>query len=246
MTISDDDRDMLAAEYALRLLDGRDLDEARALAERDAAFADEVAAWDARFAPLFDAIEPVEPDAGVWRRIEAAIGRGGGSEGADIIVLRRRIAGWRNVAGLATAIAAALALVVVPGLIRPDRSPPTVPSPVAPQTGPTMIARVVAEDRSAAFVVAYVEGEKELLVTPAIAAAPAGRVHELWLIGASGVPVSIGVVDDGAPTRLALAPAKLAEIKSSVTMAVTVEQPGGSPTGQPTSAPIAAGPLEQI
>ena len=50
MTEHDDDRDLLAAEYALRLLDGRDFDEARALSERDAGFAAAVAAWDERFA----------------------------------------------------------------------------------------------------------------------------------------------------------------------------------------------------
>ncbi len=246
MSAHDDDRDIIAAEYALRLLDGRDLEEARSLAGRDAAFAEAVEAWDGRFAPLFDAIAAIEPDSGVWRRIEAAIGPIGGTAGggrsAEIIVLRRRISAWRNVAGLVTAIAAALALVVLPGLIRPDRAPPTVVAPA----GPTMIARVVADDRSTAYVVAYQPDQNELLVTPAIAAAPAGRVHELWLIGVSGVPVSMGVVDEAAPTRLALTPAKLAELKVSATMAVTIEQPGGSPTGQPTSAPIAAGPLVQI
>lgn len=243
MSERDDDRDLLAAEYALRLLDGRDLDEARALAERDTSFAAMVAAWDERFAPLFDAIEPVNADAAVWERIAAAIGRGNG-EGAEIIQLRRRAAGWRNFAGLVTAIAAALALVVVPDVIRPDRSPSV--APVAPASQPTLIARIVSEDRATAFVVAYQPDKRELVVTPAIAGLPQGKDHELWLIGASGVPVSMGVVDDAAPTRLIVPAAQLAEIKVAATMAVTVEPDGGSPTGQPTSAPVAAGPLIEI
>ena len=238
-----DDRDLLAAEYALRLLDGRDFDEARALSERDADFAAEVAAWDARFAPMFDAIDPAEPDASVWTRIAAAIGRGTG-EGAEIITLRRRATGWRNVAGLVTAIAAALALVVVPGVIRPDRPVPT--APVAPASQPTLMAKVVSEDRATAFVVAYRPDTRELLVTPAIASLPQGKDHELWVIGASGVPVSLGVVDDATPTRLVVPAAKLADLKASATMALTVEPDGGSPTGQPTSAPVAAAPLVAI
>ena len=121
MSEHDDDRDLLAAELALRLLDGRDLDEARSLSERDADFAAAVAAWDARFAPLFEEIEPVAADVSVWARIAAVIGRGTG-EGAEIIALRRRAAGWRNVAGLVTAMAAALALIVVPNVIRPRSS----------------------------------------------------------------------------------------------------------------------------
>lgn len=236
-----DDRDLLAAEYALRLLDGRDVDEARALSERDTGFAAQMAAWDERFAPLFDAIEPVDVDASVWTRIAAAIGRGSG-DGAEIIALRRRATGWRNVAGLVTAIAAALALVVVPNVIRPD---PPVPV-VVPTSGPTMMAKIVSEDRATAFVVAYRPDQRELWVTPAIAGLPQGKDHELWVIGASGVPVSLGVVDDDAPTRLVVPAVKLAEMKASATMALTVEQDGGSPTGQPTSAPVAAGPLVEI
>ncbi|MGI8931097.1 MAG: anti-sigma factor [Sphingomicrobium sp.] len=243
MSERDDDRDLLAAEHALRLLDGRDLDEARALAQRDSSFAAMAAAWDERFAPLFNAIEPVEVDASVWSRIAAAIGRRKG-EGAEVIALRRRATGWRNFAGLVTAIAAALALVVLPDVIRPDRSPSV--APVAPSSQPTLMAKVVSEDRATAFVVAYLPDKRELLVTPAIAGLPQGKDHELWLIGASGVPVSMGVVDDAAPTRLIVPPTHLAEIKVAVTMAVTVEPDGGSPTGQPTSAPVAAGPLVEI
>ena len=242
MTEHDDDRDLLAAEYALRLLDGRDFDEARALSERDAGFAAAVAAWDERFAPMFDAIEPVDVDASVWTRIAAAIGRGGG-DGAEIIALRRRATRWRNVAGLVTAMAAALALIVVPNVIRPDR-----PAPVTPVTrgAPTMMAKMISEDRATAFVVAYQPDTRELIVTPAIASLPAGKDHELWVIGASGVPVSLGVVDDAAPTRMVVPAAKLAELQASATMALTVEPDGGSPTGQPTSAPVAAGPLVKI
>lgn len=235
-----DDRHLLAAEYALRLLDGRDFDEARTLSERDASFAAEVAAWDERFAPLFEAIEPTNVDASVWTRIEAAIGRVAG-EGAEVIALRRRATGWRNVAGLVTAMAAALVLVLIPNVIRPDR-----PAPVVPVRAPTMMAKMVSEDRATAFVLAYQPDTRELLVTPAIAGLPAGKDHELWVIGASGVPVSLGVVDDTAPTRMVVPAAKLAEMQASATMALTVEPDGGSPTGQPTSAPVATGPLVKI
>lgn len=244
MTMQEEDHDMLAAELALRLLDGRDLDEARALAERDAAFAGEVAAWDARFAPLFDEIAPVEPDATVWQRIETAIGRAPANDDAEIVSLRRKVAGWRNLAGLVTAIAAVLALMVVPGVIRPERAPRDVP--VAHVSKPTMMAKVIAADRSTAFVVAYWPDEAELVVTPAIASVPAGMDHELWMIGASGVPKSLGVVHDAAPTILTVAPAILAELKASPIMAVTIEQDGGSPTGKPTNAPVAAARLVTI
>ena len=56
MSEHDDDRDLLAAELALRLLDGRDLDEARSLSERDADFAAAVAAWDASTGSAYEAL----------------------------------------------------------------------------------------------------------------------------------------------------------------------------------------------
>lgn len=240
-----DERDILAAELALLLLDGRDLDEARALADRDPAFSAEVDRWNERFAPLFDEIEAVEPDEAVWRRIAAAIGQQGNG-GAEVVTLRRKVVLWRS-AAFASALAAAFALVLafVPALIRPDREPPPKP-PVAGPTLPTMMAKVVAEDRSTAFVVSYRADSRELMVTPAVASAPQDRAHELWIIPAGGAPVSLGIVDDESPTVLRVSPEMAPHMLPETTMAVTMEQAGGSPTGQPTSAPIATGPLAQI
>lgn len=237
-----DERDLLAAESALRLLDGRELEEARALAERDPGFAILVDQWDQRFAPLFDEIESVEPDAAVWRRIRAAIGRGNGE--GEVIALRRKVTMWRS-AALASALAAAFALVLVmvPSLVRPDRAP--VPVPVE-RAAPTMMAKVIAKDRSTAFVVAYEATSRDAMVTPAMAAAPEGHAHELWLIPASGIPMSLGMVDDELPTRLAISPDMAPHMLPQAMLAVTVEPAGGSPTGQPTSAPVATGPLARI
>ena len=68
-----EEEDNLAAEYVLGVLDAaarRDVD--RRIA-RDPAFAAEVAAWEARLAPLADAVRPITPRAAVWRNVEQAL-----------------------------------------------------------------------------------------------------------------------------------------------------------------------------
>ncbi len=244
MSSDPSERDLLAAEVALRLLDGRELDEARALAARDPAFAREIADWDERFAPLFDGIAPVEPGAEVWQRIATAIERRKG-DGDEVVALRRRVRVWSGTAMAAMAIAAALAITVLPGIIRPERAPTPAPAPAA-ISAPTLLAKVVAEDRTTAYVATYEPERQEMLVTPALANIPQGRSHELWVIGASGVPVSLGVIDEQKPTRIKLAAAALRDMRPDATIAVTVEPAGGSPTGQPTTTPIAAGALATI
>ncbi|MEA1070977.1 anti-sigma factor domain-containing protein [Sphingomonas sp. LY160] len=247
MSADDPERDLLAAELALRLLDGRELEEARALAELDPEFAREVAAWDERFAPLFDQIQSVEPDASVWSRIQAAIGgdRVDGMEGPTVVALKRRVKLWSNVALAASAVAAALAVVVVPGLIRPEPTAP-IEQPAPQPTAPTMLAKVISEDRATAYVVTVASDHRSMMVMPAVAAAPEGRVHELWLIGGDGVPHSLGLIDTATPTRIAVAAPLSNAMRAQDTIAVTVEPPGGGPGGKPSGAPIAAGPLANI
>ena len=56
-----DDRRDLAAEFALGLLTGTELAEARALLSRDADFRAEVERWSGRLSPLLDEVPPAEP-----------------------------------------------------------------------------------------------------------------------------------------------------------------------------------------
>jgi anti-sigma-K factor RskA len=61
--------DLLAAEYALGVLEADQLDMATGLIERDPEFASLVWDWNNRLAPLSDQIAWAEPDASVWSRI---------------------------------------------------------------------------------------------------------------------------------------------------------------------------------
>ncbi|MFN5210511.1 hypothetical protein, partial [Brevundimonas sp.] len=94
----------LAAELALRLLDGPEEAAARARVAADAAFAAEVAAWEARLSGLVAEVAPVPPPEGLWGRIDARL-----PANDD-----RRLVFWRAWAlGATGLLAASLATVVV-------------------------------------------------------------------------------------------------------------------------------------
>ncbi|MEO7383439.1 MAG: hypothetical protein ABIU18_00750, partial [Novosphingobium sp.] len=102
------ERDILAAEYVLRLLDGEELLRARGLVSADAEFVALVANWEEKFAPLLDEIAAAEPSADLWTRITAACE---GQSGGEVVQLRRAVRRWQWGAGLSAAAALVLAIV---------------------------------------------------------------------------------------------------------------------------------------
>ena len=126
----DEERRALAAEHALRLLTGEDQRRARALESSDPVFASEVARWRGRSASLFVEIEPAAPRRQAWERIERATNVG--TPGSNVVILRRRVGFWRAATGAMTALAAALAFLVVvqPRAVFPP-PPPAVQAPAA-------------------------------------------------------------------------------------------------------------------
>ena len=65
--------ELIAAEYALGVLAGTERAAAERRIERDPAFANLVAAWEQRLAPLAEEIATVAPPPHVWDRIAAAL-----------------------------------------------------------------------------------------------------------------------------------------------------------------------------
>ncbi|MFN3945225.1 MAG: anti-sigma factor domain-containing protein [Allosphingosinicella sp.] len=240
------DRDLLAAEHALGLLEGEDLRAARRLAAEDPAFAATVAEWELRLAPLAADVEEAEPGPEVWRRIAAAIAEPGAGNPAfpgenKVVALRRSRTLWRAYAAGITAIAASLALVLVT-----RGSPDAPPVLTRPAPAPTMVAMLASDDSDAALSIAFDPAASILLVTPARLEGAAGHDHELWIIPRGGAPVSLGLVAAGRAQRIGVAPELRPHFQLRATLAVSVEPEGGSPTGQPTGAVIAAGELLSV
>ena len=74
-------------------------------------------------------------------------------------------------------------------------------------------------------------GGTAIFVAEGLAGLPSGSLYELWLIGADGVPVAVGTVEDAAGVALVTLERNLGE---ATTFAVTVEaERVEAPTGDP-------------
>jgi len=138
----DEEREGIAAEYALGTLDADERAQADAMLLVDPEFAAEVARWERRLGELNVLVAPVEPPAPVWEKIRAgvaeaapaepmrlpevsapAVAAGPGEPSAEIIDLTQRMRRWRGLTVMSGALAACLVGIVVAREYRPDVLP---------------------------------------------------------------------------------------------------------------------------
>lgn len=235
---SENERDSLAAEQALQLLRGDELREALALEASDRGFALEVARWRGRLAPLLGEIDGVAPPDRLWDRIEQA------TFGVrdNVVVLRRSLTRWRAGAAAMTALAAALALVLV-------QQPRTLPAPVVvqrPAAAAPLVAMLGDGGKGMKVVASWDPAAQQLiLAVPGEMPADPAHAHELWVIPADGKPRSLGTMNSAKQMHMRLADALAVLLQQGATIAISVEPPGGSPTGQPTGPVVASGALNR-
>ncbi|MBZ9648359.1 anti-sigma factor [Sphingobium sp. 3R8] len=227
--LSPEERDTIAAELALGVLDGA----ARAAALRrlmaDPDFSpDMIDAWERRLAPLYDDYVAVTPPETLWPGIETAVAGGLPAHPA-----LRQLRWWRAGALASAAVAASLALIV---LLRPG-------APVAiQQPAQVAMAQMVGEPDGPMILARYDPTSGGLVLRPTGVAS--GRLApELWIIPADGKPRSLGLIGGGAESRIAVAPSYRRFMAEGATLAVTMESMAGAPHDAPSSAPIAAGKI---
>lgn len=237
----DHERDLLAAEYALGLLEGEALLGARGLAGTDPAFAAAVAAWEARLAPLIDEIAESEPSPGLRARVLAALPRRSAPDDT-VVALRRTMGRWRLAAGAMTAIAASLALI----LLYPRAEAPRPPAPPTATAAPMLVASLTSPGADTSLSVAFDRRDRSLAIMPGKIGFAPGHDHQLWIIPAGHAPVSLGIVHLDAARRMTIPGAMMPHFRPRATIAVSVEPAGGSPTGQPTGPVVASGALVTI
>lgn len=233
-SLSPVERDALAAELALGLLDGEERAAAlRSLMASPDFTPDMIDAWHKRLAPFYENYVPVPPPAALWAGIEARIP----APVAASDELAQRLHLWRGGAIAASAIAAALALVL---LLRstptPIGAPPAAQVAVAQMAsvpdGPTILARF---DPTTNQLVLRPSGVKVGALAP-----------ELWIIPADGKPRSLGLIPAETDSQIPVDPANRTFMVEGATLAVTMEPAGGAPHEAPSSAPIAAGKISLI
>jgi anti-sigma-K factor RskA len=230
-----DDIEAVAGEYVLGTLDAAERASVAARRERDPALDRAIQRWERDFTPLTDMGEPVAPPSDLFGRIEARLG----SPGADtapadaagnVIALRRKVNLWRSVAGVTSALAASLLLVVVwQGMLRPADN--------------RLVAVLQKDSTSPAFLVTVDLPTKTLTVKPLTNPAAPDKSYELWLINAKlGDPRSLGVISAPLTVSQNLRGYDPDVIESSA-VAISLEPRGGSPTGKVTGPVLYSGPL---
>lgn len=231
------ERELLAAEMALRLLEGEELLEARRQMASDPGFAAEVADWEERLAGLAEEIGDVAPDAAMWARIHAAIEDG--SRESTVVQMNRRIRVWQFATGASIAAALALAFAQF-GLERePVAGPPTAVA------APVLVASLTSETEPTSMAATYLPESRALVLAPGRLDDAPGRARELWIIPEGQQPVSLGILRGGATERRVVPVALTPHFSAGATLALSDEPAGGSPTGQPTGAVLAAGSLSR-
>ncbi len=219
--------ELLAAEYALGVLDGNERAAAERRLAREHGFAELVTQWQTRLAPWAGGIADVRPPSEVWQRILAQLP----SQPATRPPLWQNLAFWRRFALASGALAAAcIGALVYLGTVARE---------------PLLVAELNGNGRHA--MVATVDPRNAtILAVPANLVVTGNRVPELWLIVPGKDPRSLGLLDAQKPVALAIPTRLLADATSEAALAISLEPPGGSPTGQPTGPVIAVGNLTKL
>lgn len=238
-----DDDEMRAAEHALGLGDDQERARGRALRISDPAFDARVAAWESRFAPLFDEARPAPPPPELWDRIAASV-----IPVSRAAPLRRpaspwnRAGPWRVATGLSLA-AALTGLVVI--LWRPA-GPTGASAPTAGAGSTIKVATLASPDGRALFKVSLDWARAQATVIPVSGVRDRDRFPELWIIPAGGQPRAIGMIAGSRAATVPVSGAAVADSGGQAVLAVSLEPAGGSPTGAPTGPVIATGPLKSL
>ena len=231
-----------AAEHALGVLNARERGEAEARMAREPAFAAEVDGWRQRLAPMLESVAAVSPPHDMWRRIERSLPANDNGE------VTGRLRFWRNSAmggfSLAAASLMAVAVLVAQG--------PTVVTAPATPPGELLNASLVStteKDRTIPlFVAAYDPDRKAIIVTSLLPeGANPGKVQELWLIAGKDNPKPMGFLEPGKSKMIPVQGDMAGKIAAGVTIAVSLEAPGGStdPNG-PQGPVVGAGQLSKL
>ncbi|WGS19527.1 MULTISPECIES: anti-sigma factor [unclassified Bradyrhizobium] len=175
---------------------------------------------------------------------------------SNVVDLAGRVKRWRGIASIASAIAAALLVMVGLQIFQPDTLPDGLrPKPrirtvevktPAPVLTPSAqyVALLQGQGGGPAFILTIDGATKNFTVRKVSATAEQGKSFELWLISDKlPQPRSLGVIGAEDFTERPMLSSYDSDVINDATYAVTVEQEGGSPSGQPTSAPVFAGKL---
>ena len=247
--LADGERDdpMIAGEWALGVLEGEELLNARAKAANDPNFAALKQWWDDRLAPLTDEVAGMQPSTDLWPRIKAEVDCLANGSGAQVIDLQSRLRRWQWTAGITSVAAAVLATLMVLG---PGTEPGALPSPTeTPQLAAAdpLVAQVPIGDTGLRLDVTYVPETEQMLVGAIGLTADGVHDHELWLVRPDGEGVqSLGVIVPGEVRAVELGDDVIGNLGDGVQVLLSREPLGGKPEGVDPGPIVAEGVFSEV
>ncbi len=218
--MTESERNVLAGEYVLGLLEGEALKAAEAQIRTDANFAALVQNWENRLMPLVEIVPDLVPSSLVWNRIAVAT-RPPAVRAPGLV--QRWLAGFsKRFYAAVAALGVAFALMTLSFFMH---TPPEAERQIA----------VLNNRDGGTFVVA--ETKTTLVITPHNVTLPAGRVAELWLVVPNHAPQAVGLFQSGGSLNMAIPKSSV----SGQSLAVSLEPPGGAPGSTPSGPIIAEG-----
>jgi len=219
-----EERDALAGEYVLGVLDAEQAREVDIALATDGELRAAVAFWEKKLHPLSALAEPADPPITTWEAIETHV--------LAAKISPRSSAGaapWRLSTAAFAALAAALLVyvAVVPRMTPPPASPLVAVLQTSPGHGASWVA-VIGQD---GLKLSELTNQRP----------PTKRAYELWGIAPHATrPVPLGVIPSNGKMQLAALPNG---VSAGATLAISIEPPSGSPTGLPTGPVVFTGVL---
>lgn len=243
--VRDDDLFIRAGEYALGVLEGDELGDARRLLLADRGFAEAVEWWEYRLGCMSEGAGQYTPSPSVWPGVLARIDAEEATHDAVPVSFEPgRQSPWSIgalVAGAGMAVAGLVFFISTPRTV-------TLPQqqPVAATPGPQLIAQLEDEDSARRLAGAIDVDSNRLALSIAGLDAEAGKTPELWVIPEGGAPVSLGAIPQSGSFDRELSQEEAELLVAGSTLAVTFEDDTGQRHETPTMPILLAGPLDQV
>jgi len=220
--------DLLAAEYALGLLNDAETIAFEERLQSEPELREECLHWYEEFATLFESVDDVAPPAALKGKIHDRLFANRQSQPE-----KAKKSFWFWPANLVSGLLFATLIGFIyqqsqVELFQPDH-----------------IAVLETEDKLLQVSANYDQSRNLLKVSSTKAAPAAGRSHELWLIAAGSPPVSLGLLSNINNENIVL-PEGLSSVIIGSTLAISDEPAGGSPTGGPTGAVLTTATVVEI
>jgi anti-sigma-K factor RskA len=213
-------RNALAAEYVLGTLRGPARQRFQKLMMQYPLISEATHIWEQHLNGLGQKIPAVQPDAKVWLGIEQQLGFVAQPAKDNVVAItKNKPRVWQGIAGLASAAAVVLAVLVF------NITP-------APEADIQQLAMVNNEQTELLWAIEVSADSIDVRVTKKLVA-NINADYELWIVAADGrPPISLGLLPKTG--QLTLSKPKLFEQIDIAALAVSLEPIGGSPNGAPT------------